>query len=82
MHQKHQKHKHPTQQKHKMLQTKIKNALKKHLRGKKSHIFAYLHFCVFFVRKEKRIEKRKYKKEKSPHKVDVRNTDVPTTRFM
>ena len=65
-----------------MLQTKIKNALKKHLRGKKkSHIRLFAFLC-FFVRKEKRIEKRKYKKEKSPHKVDVRNTDVPTTRFM
>ena len=46
-----------------MLQeNKNKNALKKHLRGKKSHLFAYLHFCTFCGREEKRIQKR----EKSP----------------
>ena len=31
-------------------------------RGKKSHLFAYLHFCAFYTREEKKIEKR----EKSP----------------
>ena len=36
--------------------TKIKNALKK---GEKSHLFAYLRFCVFCARKEKKIENRK-----------------------
>ena len=52
-HQKHQKHKkhknykNTIEQKHKNAnnRTKIKNALKKHLRGK-SNLFAYLHFCV------------------------------------
>ena len=37
--------------------TKIKNAFKKHLR-EKSHILAYLRFCAFCAREEKRIEKR------------------------
>ena len=27
-------------------------------RGKKSHLFAYLHFCAFCTREEKKIEKR------------------------
>ena len=31
-------------------------------RRKKSHLFAYLHFCAFCTREEKKIEKR----EKSP----------------
>ena len=37
---------------------KIKNALKKH-QGKKRYLFAYLHFCDFCAREEKRIEKGK-----------------------
>ena len=45
-HQKHEQHKNATKQKHKNAnkQTKIKNALKKHLRGKNSliHLFAFL----------------------------------------
>ena len=46
-HQKLKKHKNTTKQKHKTAnkQTKIKNALKNHLRGKKSliHLFAFLY---------------------------------------
>ena len=60
-----QKHKDATKQKHKTLQAKKKkNALKKHLRGKKSliRLFAFLVFCAFCAREEKKIEKR----EKSP----------------
>ena len=38
--------------------TKIKNALKKY-QGKKRYLFAYLRFCDFCAREEKRIEKRK-----------------------
>ena len=38
-------------------------------KGEKSHLFAYLRFCAFCACEEKRIEKRRYKKEKSPHKV-------------
>ena len=41
----------------------------KNIYGGKSHLFAYLHFCAFCARKEKRMEKRKLKKEKSPHQV-------------
>ena len=37
--------------------TKIKNALKKHLRGK-SHLFDYLRFCAFCQCEEKKIVKR------------------------
>ena len=37
--------------------TKIKNALKKNLRGK-SNLFAYLRFCVFCAREEKKIENK------------------------
>ena len=37
-------------------QTKIKNAIKK---VRKSHLFAYLHFCVFCAREEKKIQNRK-----------------------
>ena len=44
--------------------TKIKNTLKKN-----SNLFAYLSFCCFCARKEKRIEKRKIKKQKSLHRV-------------
>ena len=40
--------------------------------------FAFFFFLFAFCTQE---EKRK-KKEKSPHNVDVLNTDVPTTRFM
>ena len=60
-------------------QTKIKDAFKKHLMGG-NRLFTYLH--LFYARGEKRIEKRKLKKEKSPHNVDVLNTDVPTTRLI
>ena len=56
---KHQRHK--KAQKHNQAKTqnpykrtKIKNALKKHLRGK--NLFAYLLFCVFCAREEKKIE--------------------------
>ena len=28
-------------------------------KGGKSHLFAYLRFCTFFAREEKRIEKRR-----------------------
>ena len=37
---------------------KFKNALKKHLKWKKSNLFAYLHFFVFCTSEEK-IEKRR-----------------------
>ena len=44
---KHKKHKNATKQKHKNAnkRTKIKNVLKKYLRGK-SHLLAYLRFCA------------------------------------
>ena len=50
--------------------TKIKNAVKKHLRGK-SHLFAYLRFCAFCAGKEKKIDlcaqrKENRKKRKVP----------------
>ena len=56
-HQKHKKHKNyknTIEQKHKNAnkRTKIKNALKKHLRGK-SNLFAYLHFCACKGNKQK-----------------------------
>ena len=54
--------------------TTIKNALKKHLRGKK-YLFAYLLFCA---REEKK--KRKKKKEKSLQ-CNVLNTNVPINHF-
>ena len=38
--------------------TKIKNALKKHPRGK-SYLFGNFLFCVFCAREEKRIENKK-----------------------
>ena len=71
-HQKHQKHKDATKQKHKTLQAKKKKKmLLKNISGEKSHLFAYLRFCAFCVKE------RKWKKEKSPHNVNVLNTDVP-----
>ena len=56
---KHQKHKKAQRRNQAKAQnankrTKIKNALKKYLNGKKSNLFAYLRFCVFCVRKEKK----------------------------
>ena len=59
-HKTHQKHKNATKQKHKNAnkQTKIKNAPKKHLRGK-SNLFAYLRFLVFCAREEKKIKNGK-----------------------
>ena len=47
-HQKHKKHKNATKQKHKNAnkQTKIKNALKKYLRGKKSLIRLFAFLCL------------------------------------
>ena len=60
MHQKHQKHKNATKQKHKMLhENKNKKCAKKTSKEKK---VTYLFICVFCASKEKRIEKR----EKSP----------------
>ena len=52
-----------------------KKCAEKHLSGK-SHLFAYLRFCAFCAREEKKIE------EKSPCNVNVLNTDVPTTRLV
>ena len=51
-------HKNANKQKHKNTnkRTKIKNAVKKHLSGKKSYLFAYLHFCVFCALEEKKME--------------------------
>ena len=68
-HQKHQKHKstktRPSKSTKRYKRTKIKNAHKKDLR-RKSHLFAYLHFCVFCAREEKKMEKKKIeKREKS-----------------
>ena len=40
--------------------TKLKNALKKHRVGK-SNLFAYLHFCAFCAREEKKTENKKMK---------------------
>ena len=41
----------------------------KNIYGGKSHLFAYLHFCVFCALEEKKIQNRKskIKKVKSPH---------------
>ena len=52
---KHQKHKNATKQKHKNAnkRTRIKNALKKHLRGKKSFIRLFAFLCL----RRKKIEK-------------------------
>ena len=47
-----------TKLKHKTLQANKNNTLKKRLRGK-SHLFAYLRFCAFCARKEKKIKNRK-----------------------
>ena len=56
-HQKHQKHKstktQPTKSTKCFMRTKIKN-VPKNIYGEKSHLFAYLHFCAFCARKEKR----------------------------
>ena len=48
---KHQKHKNATKLKHKNVnkRTKIKNALKKHLRGKKSLIGVFAFFCFLYA---------------------------------
>ena len=53
-HKKHKNYKNTIEQKHKNAnkRTKIKNALKKHLRGK-SNLFAYLHFCACKGNKQK-----------------------------
>ena len=40
--------------------TKVKNALK-NIWAEKSNLFAYLRFCVFCARKEKKIESKKMK---------------------
>ena len=62
-HQKAQKHRNATRQNHKNAnkEAKIKNALKKHLRGKKSLIRLFA-FCGFFASEEKKIENKKFKK--------------------
>ena len=56
----HEKHKNATKQKHKNANkwTKIKNALKKHLREKLIRLFA---FCVFCTSEEKKIANKKMK---------------------
>ena len=64
--------------------TKIKNVLKKNLRGggRGSHLFAYFRFCAFWAREEKeKINKKMEKREKSPQN-NALNTAVPTTWFM
>ena len=61
----------PKSTKTQISEQKLKNALKKHLRGEKS-LFRLFAFLCFFVSEEKRIEKRKLKKEKNPHKVMYR----------
>ena len=54
---KHQKHKNAQNT---IKQTKIKNALK-NIWVEKSNLFAYLRFCVFCAREEKKIENKKMK---------------------
>ena len=43
----------------------------KNIKGKKSHLFAYLRFCAC-----------EEKNRKVPSMKCTKNTDVPTTRFM
>ena len=56
------KHKGATKQKHKtqISEQKFKMRLKNIL-GEKSNLFAYLRFCVFCAREEKKIENKKMK---------------------
>ena len=74
-HQKHQKHKDAGKKKHKNAnkRTKIKNALKKHLRGKKSLI----RLCAFLCARRKQ-----NRKKENSLQCNVLNTNVPTTRLM
>ena len=71
----HQKHKsintQPSKSTKRCKRTKIKNALKKHLRRRKSLICLFAFLCFLCARR----------KQKSPHNVDVLNTDGPTTRY-
>ena len=74
-HEKHQKYKDATKQKSQLYKrTKLKNALKKHLRGKK---VTYSLMCVFV-----RVKKRKLEKREKSHNGNVLNTDAPTTQLM
>ena len=50
------------------------------LKTSKGKKVTYSLMCVFVL--YVRANKRKSKKEKSPHNVNVLNTDVPTTRLM
>ena len=50
---------------------KYKMRLKKTSQEEKSHLFPNFRFCAFCTHEEKRIQKRKQKKEKSPHNLDV-----------
>ena len=57
--------------------TKIKNALKKNLSGKKTYSLICV-FCVFCARKERKIENRKNQKSLQ---CNVLNTNVPINHF-
>ena len=56
------KHKNATKQKHKtqISEQKLKMRLK-NVQGEKSNLFAYLRFCVFCAREEKKLENKKIK---------------------
>ena len=53
-----------------------KARLKTSKRVKIVYFAFFFSFCFLYARRKEK------KKEKSPHNVDVLNTDVPTTRFM
>ena len=59
-HQKHQKHKDATKQRHKTLQAnKNKKGAQKHLRGKKPLICSFAFLCFFCARRKENRKKRK-----------------------
>ena len=80
----HQKHKSINTQSSKSTKrykrTKIQNALKKHLRGRKSLICLFAFLCFLCARRKENRKKKIEKTEKS-HNVDVLNSDGPTTRY-